>query len=849
MGFWTYDQSDFNERPGVQKLVHACLFAQPEPKFLYALVNYCYHFFLLDELKVDEYPSEPGGSHVPTHPKWNEFFLPSANDYSGSPLWYGRRGLSGYLLNAVVDDRYEPATLPALVAWALVWYHKISVPAEEESDWEPHLLGSPPVETQTVDVIYPIGLRDSLRYSAVLEQGDNSVFKVFNRFVVDVMDHAVLRTERVADDGAKFWYLPGDDHPPITRSGGLDSRAFFLMCFKAFCTVFSQRDTASIGTIDTTHLMMIASSMAGHRILPEVYDELKADPGVLFHGRHTDTFPFAFRIPSSFDSRRRNASNMCAVQDPDDDWTYFTDVKRTTDNQLKKMVTGLSHLGAIRRGVNEARVMLGNATVGNNATPIIKEFFPKAGTDEQQEQGKVMFSRFGEGHMTNILRSSARTLPYIALDPAAVTPPPTIAAFLPYDRRMGGLATNPHGGRANMLNSMLVRDPTFSVSADNIFDPTNAKVVCMGLPAGGVRALHTPSTSLTNVTIRAGEPSSLSDTFARDDSLLKVSLTKIDPLLPDVTYSDVEFFYDPRLWVAADGFDECISDIPLISQLHKVKFMRAVVDATGEVRVEKTYVGGGPEEDAYQEGIGFDAGGSLANTSALVAKQIAYVTARSDLLRLYTSLVGGLELGEESFHIEEGLMDQRIDSHMTVGDYLSHDIIPPIPAINDFQFPDMGTAPSFEGMSDWAEQPYGDFGTFRIKSLSGLVLSNPDISPSSLVYSQQFLSSLLFKPHTARAEMLFPKRFDGVLFFLVDPDMFLVRTFDAMEDIAEMTRTYLEVADLALEYPGESGEYYVIKSGNNEDAAGVIELTVSLTPASSTFSSACPGTVMLEELV
>ena len=843
----SYSRTTFNAEPMVQRLVHICLFAQTNVRFQYALENYCFHWFVHKAL------GEDGGAAE--HPDWFEFFyFPETDGASVDP------DISEELLTS--DD--PTRSVAAFVAWALVWHHNLmDKPGGGHLWWATQqvdqLIGATPEgHTAGSGRISAHDLMSSLHRDKIQDQGQ-SIFKRFNKFVINVLNSASDRAREMNGD-PKFFYTP-PGKIPITRAGGLDARSIFHMCFKIFRQVFIRHQSGD--GIDKTHPRILEAFLPpSHASLDHNDIAAIVTAGDAYWAM---TPSWVFFIPHTWSWRATNAIEAVDALTPgsqtlftfhnagiESEFTLFTDARATTDLQLRKMITALSQLGTIRRGIHEARIKVGSATAGAHPNPIIKEFFPRDGTPAQIERGTAMFSRFGEGHMVNVYRNAARMLPFLDFDQGEALPNTSQRALLPYYRRIGGTMTNPNGGRAKMLRSLLVNDPKFSVSEDNIFDPTNAKIMCMGLPAGGVRALHTSSTPLNDDDIERGLSAALTTELTRDNSLLGVSINKTDALLPGITYEDVAFYYDPRLYVAPDGFDECGAGTPLIDQLHKVKFRRVNVQDDGSVTEGVCGVGGSDGitfAPAYEDDVGFTGTcGSLGDTPPETAKQIAYVTARSDLLNLYVSLVNGIELGEESFHIVEGLMDQRIDSHMTEHSYNSIDIVPPIPRIADFPFPNMGSSGDLEGMINWNEELYGDFGTFRVKTLSRLTGIESDIPEASLVYSQQFLSSLLFKPHVTRAEILYPRRFDGMLFFLVDPDMFIVADFDPDEDKQIPTRDLLVEANLAKEDPPDADTYYVIKSGDNEDAAGVIELTVTFVPAPPATARAVLSGIMLQGL-
>ena len=107
-----------------------------------------------------------------------------------------------------------------------------------------------------------------------------------------------------------------------------------------------------------------------------------------------------------------------------------------------------------------------------------------------------------------------------------------------------------------------------------------------------------------------------------------------------------------------------------------------------------------------------------------------------------------------------------------------------------------------------------------------------DMSSVESVYTRQLLNSLFFKPYSTRSDIIFPKRFEGVLFCFMDPDMFKISGGeDWSENIEDATPQILIESGIAVPFPDPDGEdYYIIKSGGNEDGTALPGFSVSFVP-------------------
>ena len=795
-GIDSYSEADFVNSRDLQQKVHASLFSIEDPTFQFALANYCFHFFVHDKLKSSS--SEP----------WYDFFVWGLASEEG--------GISnaGVNFDVSADLIIDSTKLPFLVTNTLIFHNDGN---GDEVDPATSAVAVVALNAQKL-AFQAMGLKDSLVYNEVTAQGNTSVFRVFNEFVENILNDAVDRAARVTSSEESFYYLPAGASARVTRSGGLDYRSFMLMCFKLFRQLFIKQGVTSPGADDNTapRFIQVASTIA--------FSETDTDPDWA-SASTTDLSGFSSRfmlfIPRHFSQRKSNALAACDALEPTTTFTAFSDAREATDEQLKRLITGLSHLGVIRRGIKDARVSLGELTVGSNSNSLIEEFFPK-GESPETEVGKVFLSRFGEGHLTNVYKNMERKLPKIGINSESSS----AVALLPYYEKMTGPGgpQDSNFGRFNALQNLLSNTTSLTRSGGNIFDPSNAKVLCLGLPATATRKLHEATENLSNASIIEGDPwlGSRPDFFSRDNSFVRVKITKIDSLLPNVKYKDLEFYFDPRLYVAADGFDE-VNSTPLQQQLGNVKFKRAVTFDDGRVEAQDV---------RFDESSGtFIGGGSIENASPDVAKQLAYVTLFSDLMCLYNSLVSGLELSESAYHIDDNddaLLRQTIDENLLSGKdspISTKDVVASLPGLGLTNV--VQDSSILSNTIEAGAVEYGNNKLLLLKQLYELTNENPDTSPSQLVQTQQFLSSLFFKPLSQRTDIIFPRRFDGVTFCFVDPDMFVVENFGTDADDLQFDReNVLEASGLLQQPDGDEGPKYIIKTGGIEDAAGVIELTV-----------------------
>ena len=801
----SYSQLDFDASKELQQKAHASLFSIEDSTFQFALANYCFHFFIHD--KLESLSSEP----------WYEFFVWELASEGGISN-------AGADFDVSADLLTDETKLPFLVTNALIFHNDgVGDPVDNTSMG---LIGG---RSAQEIAFQPMQLKGSLVYSKVVSQGNTGVFRVFNEFVENILNDVVDRAKRVSDDDLPFYYLPAGAAARVTRAGGLDYRSFMLMCFKLFRQLFIKH-TTSAGTGDNT--------VPRFTNIPNASLFSETDPSPTWGTSFLADGQFTLFIPSQFSQRKSNALAACDALEPTTTFTAFSDAREATDEQLKRLITGLSHLGVIKRGYKEARISLGELTVGSNSNPLIKEFFPK-GETARSEIGKTFFSRFGEGHLANVYKNIERKLPKIGITGDSSS----AVALLPYYEKMMGPGgpQDSNFGRFNALQNLLSNTPSLTTSPDNIFDPSNAKILCLGLPATSVRKLHETAENLSNASIVEGSTSdgTLPNLFLRDNSLIKAKITKVDSLLPDIEYKDLEFYFDPRLYVAADGFDE-VDSTPLEEQLSRVKFKRAVTSDDGSVEVQDVQL---------DEGSGqFIGGGSIQNASPEVAKQLAYVTLTSDLMCLYNSLISGLELGESAYHIDDNdsnLLRQTVDKNLLSekpSPIPANEVITSLPGLGITSV--VQDSSILNNMIEAAPVEYGNNALLLLKQLYELTNENPDEAPSQLVQTQQFLSSLFFKPLSQRTDIIFPRRFDGVTFCFVDPDMFVIENFGTDDVDRQSDRETVLLASGLLNQPdgeGEDAPKYIIKTGGNEDAAGIIELTVQFEVASwvDTVNSSC----------
>ena len=181
-----------------------------------------------------------------------------------------------------------------------------------------------------------------------------------------------------------------------------------------------------------------------------------------------------------------------------------------------------------------------------------------------------------------------------------------------------------------------------------------------------------------------------------------------------------------------------------------------------------------------------------------------------------------MELSESAFGIQEELMDQNIDSSILDVDSKA--------VINGFVTSDISVSFSSEGLDKMISdtKTFGNYGTYPILDMSHAP-EDIDMTSAAVLTTRQILSSLLFKPKVTRTEILFPYRFEGVIFCYLDPDMFKVSNFGDPDGSTAIEST-LKDQGVAVEYPPGSEDFYIIKSGGNEDASSIVGLNVSVEP-------------------
>jgi hypothetical protein len=340
-------------------------------------------------------------------------------------------------------------------------------------------------------------------------------------------------------------------------------------------------------------------------------------------------------------------------------------------------------------------------------------------------------------------------------------------------------------------------------------------------------------------------------TSIADQSLLKITMYKKDALLPTVEFEPIVFYWDPRLRVMPEGFDDVSALEPLEQQLDKIKL--------GRIRFTGTHF-----ENATVESIQLDAsnltftsgGDDLTSLDTAAAQQLVYLTAMSELMKTYTSLISGLDLGEEGFHTSSPPLDLRVDDLVTILSTPNsiYDFIGSIP--NETLLP---STPEFAaallGNVD-EDATYERINGVKIKTQSDVAADLEVTTPGAVESLRLLYNSAFFRPEVLRNEIIMPKMFEGCLFYPLDMDSFKVASFSSDDDDATAIAGALSHPDINLLYTSE-GDFdaatydlatptFVIKSGNNESATGIYELNIDVASTSGAIATAAdhPGGMM-----
>ena len=812
-----YVCNEFDNPVGdLEEIVHGCLFAVENPRFMIALERYCWTFFVASRLS-----SQGTRQDAP----WSEYVLSNGVDVE--------EALDKMSCSKVLDEGWtvvDNGGIPAVVAVALRKYPGAIAAALDTGDTDDYSSNFVRIACT------PAQLARSLSYDNIVTK-DRSPFIALSQFFEDVLDMTHDKSVSLGAEG--LWYKNVQTEPPdpggVTRqrtsARGLSARSLFTECFNTFRKVFSavegsddhprlsrvpnkirsNYDLENGGDL-TKYLIPFANTHEGAPIFSPVGEDIPDDPDLQGDALGSS---FQFCIPKLFKNRKTDMRRACDAEEPITEFTLFTDVTKALEQENKSVVRGLSHLGAIADTLQDKRADIGSVTVSNVAVNVINEFFPRGG--EPAPVGREIISRAGSPHVSSVYKTMEKRLPFAELSGGL----PNAAAFLPLAKTTSGSPGGVTKGRFAALK-LLLSSPNLTVSEENLFDPTNTRVFCVGIPLSSFTSVVTNRVTSVPEDFVPGDAAGLSITdreLVQDNSLLRITFTKKDNMLPTVKFSGLSYYYDPNLFVAADGFfdvdenSESIEDV-----LHQVRFKRAVVSSDNVVSLESVTID--------EEGS-FSGGGYLTSLSPGVSRQLAYVTVMSDLLSFYTSLVSGVDPSEEAFCTVQASLNQLIDSSIGVESQIS---------IDDLvrAFASSTNVPVSQDIASSAIADDIDLqSSKRVKSFNEAIadgtLGQEDL-PANYVQAQRAFSSLLFRSESERIFALSPKRFSGVAFLPVDPDAFRVDDPEgtgfgsgAEGEDPNAVRTIIQDAGIELE---SEGSVFIVKSGNSEDATSLNEIIV-----------------------
>ena len=794
-----------NASSDLTKIVHACLFSVDNPRFLIALERYSWMYFLASRLSSE-------GTRIGA--PWSDFVLSAG---TGITTNLDTDEVKNSLItDAVTGDGWTGADngkIPAVIASTLATYAE---------------LGGTTSDVGYVKVAFTAAqLCDSLSYEGSHAENfvhSESPFEMLAQFFEDVLD--ATHDKSVALDAVGRWNKRGNVSPSDpqniqrrrTSSRGLSAASLFVVCFNTFRKLFS----AAQGYADAPVLSRIPTKQRSDFGLNNVGDLTKflipvseTHTGGLASAEDPDTVglkrgtTFQFSISNDFRNRGTNAGNACGANEPTVSFTLFTDITKSLEQENKSVVRTLAHIGAIADTIQEKRIAIGKKTVGLQAPEIIQELFPRGSTPPKIAE--EIFSRTGSPHVAGVFKTLERRLPF----PEVSSGIPNSTAFLPLSKTTSGSPAGATKGRLAALK-LLLNSEYLSVSEDNKFDPTNARVFCVGIPLSAYLSLaNQRSADLATSSETGGSDGTATseNELVQDQTLVKIIFSKKDNMLPTVTFSDISYYYDPNLFVAANGFfnidegSESIEDV-----LGLVEFKRAVVAEDATVSIENVRLG----DDGKFEG-----GGYLPSLSPAVSRQLAYITVVSDLLSYYNSIVAGLDVNEDAFSTDPLLLNQLVDSSIGLTAPIPiEQLLGSIAASTNVPVA-QSVAESMASEEEILES------SKKIKSLQEAfdegLLEDSD-QPGNYVQAQKTISSLLFKPASERLFSLVPKRLAGVAFLPVDPDAFKVEDpgndgFGNASVVGQIQQAGLEV---------EIGDnVFIVKSGNSEDSTSLSEILVT----------------------
>ena len=837
--FWSYTP--------LRILAHTCLFSQENVIVQMALAEYCYHLFRATRL--GDLSGERMFNFLRGHDTINITDSPNAEltrDLS-TLLLTDTIGVESVVGSSIQMADDGVATIPFILVRLLKEFGDVSTSSSSSGVAREEIVVNEYELYRSLCISW-FGPSDPLAGDDAIFD-PSSPFQLLFDFYLKMVERMYNRGYNSSGDATEAFYnladvdsyaaMYPDWQVAVTKAGGLDEKSLFIMCFKIFRTLF------------------VSYSEGGDSSFPRMTKKpTDAWVGIIDYTPTNPGFNFEFHVPNNWQRRFDNREETINATGPVSGFTVYSTARETYEKQEQKMVTALSHLGTIRKATLEGILKLSELSESGN---VLLDTINPIGELPLDRTASFMKYGFDESHLATLQASRMNLLPQVS--PYVSTD----VSFLPARDKLEAPPGFPDNGRLNVLRAFLkseVGNPLLATSPDNMFDPSNVRILCLGIPADGIVELKTPALSVNSDSINTdpGGPLVMGGFFSgtlwdqtsiADQSLLKITMYKKDALLPTVEFEPIVFYWDPRLRVMPEGFDDVSALEPLEQQLDKIKL--------GRIRFTGTHF-----ENATVESIQLDdgtltftsGGDDLNSLDTAAAQQLVYLTAMSELMKMYTSLISGLDLGEEGFHTSSPPLDLRVDDLVT--------ILSTPNSIYDFigSIPDetlLPSTPEFASalLGSAAEgEAYERINGVKVKTQSDVAADLEVTTPGDVESLRLLYNSTFFRPEVLRNEIIMPKMFEGCLFYPLDMDSFKVASFSSDDDDAAAIAGALSNPDINLLYTSE-GDFdaatydlatptFVIKSGNNESATGIYELNIDVASTSGTNATAAdhPGGMM-----
>lgn len=837
----TFDRFDFQQSYDIQDRIHTCLFAIDEPRFQSALEQYCFNYYARTRLSA----VGPGRS------SWFDFVEDSIESSTVSQLSNSINVVDFDTLPSgplATGAGFSPK-LPGVLAWSLLHFGPLEVQPE---------LGEP---DPTIFEFAAHDLYASLDYKGeqfsfflppgaavqdMLSDDRHSPFEALASFFDSLMSNTAFRSLGFGSDTA--WFNPVSvssrrdvvaiGEVEATMASSLTGRELFFLCFQAFRRMIADSERAPrLIAVPSKGLSTYTQALAAEHpnsYTPGSYIDALPEGGLL-SGFEDVLLPgngvyFQIELPRQYINEGDRAEDASNASSSPAGATQFENFRREMEQENKAMLRALSIVGGIVDSADDSLQEALSKTLPPDDVSIVSEFLPLGAP--QNEFGKGLLRDLSSETVSKIFKSSKAT---VSLNETAGDVS-TSKAYLSLMKSVEGVAgvENAASGRLAALKSFL-GSPFMTVSNDNRFDPTNARIFCVGFPSEifDEKLLPTVSSDITSLELSRDQQN-------RDNTVVRVNFFKSDSLLKSVTFEGMSFIYDPMLFVAPEGYFNYVGSAPIEESLDGIKFHRSIVDVeTGRKVKFQTYEFN--SENGFVptgEGVFDPPSCYLEDLSPEVARQLAYTTVTSDLLRMYVEIVNGLEISEDSFPkneaVKEEILDLSVDSPLGINSIDFSRYIDVFTSLESFPLDSATAANLIDSESSGERTEKGITGS-RLKTMfdgytEGFI---DDSNSSSFSVSRAILSSVLFSPNSVRQKILSASKLAGIGYFVVDPDQFRVFEFGDSSPgrDPDAVKSALESSSLIVSDPevGEESTDFVVKSGNSEDATALHEINVTFT--------------------